>query len=93
MKHWGKLTTQPGSEYQQVSAGDSGKGTPSGKFLPGGRSKEFDQKSLGASGKGTPSGKFLGKTKGNSDNSPEKTSGVSANGGGKRHVAGGKSSY
>ena len=32
-KHWGKLTKQPGKEYQQHSSGDSGNGSPSSKFL------------------------------------------------------------
>ena len=32
-KHWGKLTKQPGKEYQQHSSGDSGNGSPSSKFI------------------------------------------------------------
>lgn len=32
-KHWGKLTGQPGKEYQQHSSGSSGSGSPSSKFI------------------------------------------------------------
>lgn len=73
-KSWGKLTKQPGTEYQQVSSGgESHSGSPSGKFLPGGRSKEYATNTSGESHGGSPSGKFLGATKGNGDLPPKRS--------------------
>jgi hypothetical protein len=76
-KHWGKLTAQPGTEYQQRSSGESHKSGTASKFVPGVDGKEYAQRSSGESHSGSPSGKFLGPTKGNKDFPPNHTSGVS----------------
>ena len=78
-KHWGKLTAQPGTEYQQRSSGADGRSESATRsnMLEGRSKTEYDQKSSpGTSGKGTPSGKFLGPTKGNSDFPPDHTKGT-----------------
>lgn len=80
MKSWAPLTSQPGSEYQQVSSGESHGGNTGGKFTPGGRSKEYATNTSGESHPNVKHGKFCGPTKGNKDLPPNRTSGVN-NGG------------
>ncbi len=93
-KHWGKLTKQPGTEYQQVKHGTHG-GTPSGSMIPKAYGKEYQHGKVVGSHGGSPSGKFLGQTKGKirhgSDLSPNRTAGAPSTGhGGGPHKAGGK---
>ena len=60
MKSWVPLTKQPGSEYQQVSSGESHGGNTGGKFVPGGRSKEgLTTNTSGESHPGVKSTKFI----------------------------------
>jgi hypothetical protein len=76
MKSWSDFQKQPGTEYQQVSSGESHGGNTGGKFTPGGRSKEY---ATNTSGEGHPSvktGKFIGHTKGNKDLPPNRTANV-----------------
>lgn len=49
----------------------------------------YNQVGGGQSGHGTPGTKFIGKTKGNGDFKPERSSGVSTGHGGGPHKAGG----
>lgn len=90
-KHWGSLTKQPGTEYQQVST-RSPSGTPSGKFIPPVIGKEYQTNVVGSHG-GSPSSKFIGQTGGHirhgSKLMPERSSGVSTGHGGGKHKAGG----
>lgn len=60
MKSWAPLTKQPGSEYQQVSSGESHGGNTGGKFTPGGRSKEgLTTNTSGEGHSSVKSGKFI----------------------------------
>lgn len=71
-KHWGNLTKQPGTEYQQVSSGESHGGSPGGKFVPGTPKGEYRTNTSGESHSGVKAKKgFLGDTKGNSDFPPK----------------------
>ena len=71
-KHWGSLTKQPGTEYQQHSTGESHEGKPSGKFVPGCKGPEYQTNTTGESHPSVKSKNgFLGDTKGNTDFPPK----------------------
>lgn len=80
MKSWQPLTSQPGSEYQQVSSGESHGGNTGGKFTPGTPGKEYNTNTSGESHSSVKGSKFCGPTKGNKDLPPNRSTGVS-NGG------------
>jgi hypothetical protein len=73
MKSWAPLTQVKGSEYQQVSSGESHDGAPGGKFVPGTPSGEYRTNTSGESHSNVNGGKFLSGTKGNSDLPPDHT--------------------
>lgn len=74
MKSWAPLTKQPGSEYQQVSSGESHGGNTGGKFTPGKPGSEYNTNTSGESHPNVKHGKFCGPTKGNKDLPPDHTS-------------------
>jgi hypothetical protein len=74
MKSWGNLTKQPGTEYQQVSSGESHAGAPGGKFVPGTPKGEYRTNTSGESHPSVKTGPFIGHTKGNKDLPPDHTS-------------------
>ena len=59
MKSWAPLTKQPGSEYQQVSSGESHGGNTGGKFTPGTPGKEYNTNTSGESHSSVKGGKFI----------------------------------
>lgn len=81
MKSWQPLTSQPKEGYDQVSAGESGGGSPGGKFVPGNPSGEFRTNTSGEGHSNVKSSKFCGDTKGNKDLPPNRTAGAPASGG------------
>jgi hypothetical protein len=73
MKSWAPLTKLRGTEYQQVSSGESHGGNTGGKFVPGAPSGEYRTNTSGESHSAVKHGKFCGPTKGNSDLPPDHT--------------------
>lgn len=59
MKSWAPLTKQPGSEYQQVSSGESHGGNTGGKFVPGTPSGEYRTNTSGEGHSNVKGTKFI----------------------------------